>query len=58
MTDLQRGLLFVRGTAAGSAELPGGRPLPQEPDQVASIVLLGNIAAVVFVPIGLYPGLK
>lgn len=30
----------------------------QEPDKVASIVLLGNLAAVVFVPAGLWFGLK
>jgi predicted permease len=29
----------------------------QEPDKVASIVLLGNVAALVFVPIGLWMGL-
>lgn len=29
----------------------------QEPDKVASIVLLGNLAAVVFVPVGLWLGL-
>lgn len=30
----------------------------QEPDKVASIVLLGNLAAVVFVPLGLWIGLQ
>ena len=30
----------------------------QEPDKVASIVLLGNLAALVFVPIGLWMGLR
>lgn len=30
----------------------------QEPDKVASIVLLGNLAALVFVPLGLWIGLK
>ncbi|MNN84476.1 hypothetical protein D3C81_2016400 [compost metagenome] len=29
----------------------------QEPDKVASIVLLGNVAALIFVPIGLWMGL-
>ena len=29
----------------------------QEPEKVASIVLLGNLAALVFVPIGLWMGL-
>jgi predicted permease len=30
----------------------------QEPDKVASIVLLGNLAALVFVPLGLWMGLR
>ncbi len=30
----------------------------QEPDKVASIVLLGNLAALIFVPIGLWLGLR
>ena len=30
----------------------------QEPERVASIVLLGNISAMIFVPIGLYLGLR
>lgn len=29
----------------------------QEPDKVASIVLLGNLAALLFVPVGLWLGL-
>jgi hypothetical protein len=29
----------------------------QEPDKVASIVLLGNLAALAFVPLGLWMGL-
>jgi hypothetical protein len=30
----------------------------QEPDKVASIVLLGNLAALAFVPAGLWMGLR
>lgn len=30
----------------------------QEPDKVASIVLLGNLAALIFVPVGLWMGLR
>ena len=30
----------------------------QEPDKVAAIVLLGNMAALVFVPLGLWLGLR
>ena len=30
----------------------------QDPELVASIVLLGNLSAMIFVPIGLYLGLK
>jgi len=43
--------------AAGGAQLHGGRDLAQEPDKVASIVMLGNVAAIVFVPIALTLGL-
>jgi len=30
----------------------------QEPDKVASIVLMGNLAALIFVPLGLWLGLQ
>jgi predicted permease len=30
----------------------------QEPDQVAAIVLLGNLGALLFVPLGLWLGLR
>jgi hypothetical protein len=30
----------------------------QEPDKVAAIVMLGNLAAVVFVPLGLWIGIQ
>lgn len=59
MTDLQRGLLFVFAALPPAVlNFLVADHFRQEPDQVASIVLLGNIAAVVFVPIGLYLGLK
>lgn len=59
MTDLQRGLLFVFAALPPAVlNFLVADHFRQEPDQVASIVLLGNIAAVVFVPIGLYLGLR
>ncbi|RLK46010.1 AEC family transporter [Cupriavidus plantarum] len=59
MTDLQRGLLFVFAALPPAVlNFLVADHFRQEPDQVASIVLLGNIGAVVFVPIGLYLGLR
>ncbi|CAG9169077.1 AEC family transporter [Cupriavidus pampae] len=59
MTDLQRGLLFVFAALPPAVlNFLVADHFRQEPDQVASIVLLGNIAAVIFVPIGLYLGLR
>ncbi|WP_423197928.1 MULTISPECIES: AEC family transporter [unclassified Cupriavidus] len=59
LTDLQRGLLFVFAALPPAVlNFLVADHFRQEPDQVASIVLLGNIAAVVFVPIGLYLGLR
>jgi len=59
MSDLQRGLLFVFAALPPAVLnfLVADR-FRQEPDQVASIVLLGNLAAVLFVPVGLYLGLR
>lgn len=59
LTELQRGLLFVFAALPPAVlNFLVADHLRQEPDQVASIVLLGNIAAVVFVPVGLYLGLR
>ena len=59
MSELQRGLLFVFAALPPAVLnfLVADR-FRQEPDQVASIVLLGNLAAVLFVPVGLYLGLR
>ncbi|HEX2530354.1 MAG TPA: AEC family transporter, partial [Burkholderiaceae bacterium] len=58
MTAAQRGQMYL------FAALPPAvfcfmvaEQYKQEPDKVASIVLLGNLAALVFVPIGLWMGL-
>jgi predicted permease len=58
LTPEQRGLMYL------FAALPPAvlcfmvaEQYRQEPDKVASIVLLGNLAAIVFVPIGLWLGL-
>ena len=59
LTELQRGLLFVFAALPPAVlNFLVADHFRQEPDQVASIVLLGNIAAVVFVPVGLYLGLR
>ena len=59
MSDLQRGLLFVFASLPPAVLnfLVADRN-HQEPERVASIVLLGNISAMIFVPIGLYLGLR
>lgn len=59
LTPLQTGLLFVYASLPPAVLnfLVADR-YQQEPDQVASIVLLGNMAAILFVPLGLYLGLR
>lgn len=59
MTAAQRGQMYL------FASLPPAvfcfmiaEQYQQEPDKVASIVLLGNLAALVFVPLGLWLGLQ
>jgi predicted permease len=59
LTPLQRGQMFL------FAALPPAvfcfmvaEQYQQEPDKVASIVLLGNLAALLFVPAGLWYGLR
>ncbi|MEC4721524.1 AEC family transporter [Noviherbaspirillum sp. CPCC 100848] len=58
MNDMQRGQMYL------FAALPPAvfcfmvaEQYKQEPDKVASIVLLGNVAALAFVPVGLWMGL-
>jgi hypothetical protein len=58
MTAAQRGQMYL------FASLPPAvfcfmvaEQYQQEPDKVASIVLLGNLAALVFVPLGLWMGM-
>jgi predicted permease len=59
LTPMQRGQMYL------FAALPPAvlcfmvaEQYKQEPDKVASIVLLGNLAALVFVPVGLWMGLR
>jgi len=58
LTDMQRGQMYLFASLPPAvfcfmiAEL-----YKQEPEKVAAIVLLGNLAAVVFVPLGLWMGL-
>ena len=50
--DAARAAGPVRLAAAGGAQLHGRRADRQEPAKVASIVLIGNVMSVIFVPIG------
>jgi predicted permease len=58
-TPMQRGQMYLFASLPPAvfcfmiAEL-----YDQEPDKVASIVLLGNLASLVFVPLGLWLGLR
>jgi malate permease and related proteins len=59
LTVQQRGLMYL------FAALPPAvfcfimaEHYKQEPDKVAAIVLLGNLASVVFVPLGLWLGMR
>jgi predicted permease len=59
LTSMQRGQMYL------FAALPPAvfcfmvaEQYKQEPDKVASIVLLGNLAALAFVPVGLWMGLR
>lgn len=59
LTELQKGLLFVFAALPPAVLnfLVADRN-KQDPELVASIVLLGNLSAMIFVPIGLYLGLR
>ncbi len=58
MSPMERGLLFVFAALPPAVlNFLVAEQYRQEPDRVASIVLLGNIGALVFVPLGLYLGL-
>ena len=59
LTVQQRGLMYM------FAALPPAvfcfimaEHYQQEPDKVAAIVLLGNLASLIFVPVGLWLGLR
>ncbi|HEU4621867.1 MAG TPA: AEC family transporter [Burkholderiaceae bacterium] len=55
----ERGLLFVFAALPPAVlNFLVAEQYKQEPDKVASIVLLGNIGALAFVPLGLYLGLR
>ena len=59
LTELQKGLLFVFAALPPAVLyfLVADRN-QQDPELVASIVLLGNLSAMIFVPMGLYLGLR
>ena len=58
LAPMERGLLFVFAALPPAVlNFLVAEQYRQEPDKVASIVLIGNIGALVFVPLGLYLGL-
>lgn len=57
--EMERGLMFVFAALPPAVlNFLVAEQYRQEPDKVAAIVLLGNIGALVFVPLGLYLGLS
>lgn len=58
LTALQRGQMYLFGALPPAVFcFMIAEQYRQEPDKVASIVLLGNLASLVFVPLGLWMGL-
>jgi predicted permease len=59
MTPMQRGQMYLFATLPPAVFcFMVAEQYKQEPDKVASIVLLGNLAALAFVPVGLWMGLR
>ncbi len=58
LTDVQRGQMYLFASLPPSVmSFMVAESYEQEPDKVAAIVLLGNLAALGFVPLGLWMGL-
>jgi predicted permease len=58
LTQEQRGQMYLFASLPPAVfSFMMAEQYKQEPDKVAAIVLLGNLAALVFVPIGLWMGL-
>lgn len=56
---VQRGQMYLFATLPPAVFcFMVGERYQQEPDKVAAIVLLGNLAAIGFVPVGLWFGLR
>lgn len=59
LTPVQRGQMYLFASLPPAVfSYMVAEQYQQEPDKVASIVLLGNLAALLFVPIGLWLGLR
>jgi predicted permease len=59
LTELQTGLMFVFGALPPAVlNFMVAEQYRQEPGKVASIVLIGNVMSVLFVPVGLALALR
>jgi predicted permease len=59
LTPVQRGQMYLFASLPPAVTcFMMAEQYKQEPDKVASIVLLGNLVSFVFVPIGLWLGLR
>jgi predicted permease len=59
LTDLQRGLLILFGCLPPAVlNFMVAEQFKQEPARVASIVLIGNLLSIAFVPLGLTLALR
>ena len=59
LDDTQRGLMYIFAALPPAVlNFMVAEMYRQEPEKVASIVMIGNLAALVFVPIGLLLGLR
>lgn len=59
LTEVQRGQMYLFASLPPAVfSFMIATAYKQEPDKVAAIVMLGNLAAIVFVPLGLWMGIK
>jgi hypothetical protein len=58
LTVMQRGQMYLFASLPSAVfSFMIASAYKQEPDKVAAIVMLGNLAALVFVPLGLWVGM-
>jgi predicted permease len=59
LTEVQRGQMYLFASLPPAVfSFMIATAYKQEPDKVAAIVMLGNLAAIVFVPLGLWMGIR